>query len=549
MSTKETFQKSKIRKANPIFSPLRSVVETAMYGNNVKEITSVKQAYELALNSAVTIVTDLLVKYPEKLGLPDEAKVLVENGGAIVGRTAVARRIVGNDKEEDTKLAAIAREAVYQGSFKHRYKASAYVGLDKEFMVKAHLSVPEGQENNLYSWLLNFQMTNKVYNHMYSESRKIEAGDIYIYSDPYWKNPDYPLGLAYFDTDHNTAIILGLNYFGELKKATLTLAWATAHKIGFASCHGGQKKFELPDHTNYVSAFFGLSGSGKSTLTHAKHNDKYPIEVLHDDAFIISLEDGSSIALEPSYFDKTQDYPSDHKEVDYFVTVQNVAVTLDNSNNKVLLTEDVRNGNGRTVKSRYATPNRVDRFEEPINAIYWIMKDDSLPPVIKVNDPVLAASFGATLATKRSSAERLKEGVDMNKLVIVPYANPFRVYPLAEDYEQFKYLFEVNKIDCYIINTGFFLDKKITPAITLGSIEAIVDGTANFESFGNIDQMEYMKIKGFEPDFKDEGYKKLVRERLQMRVDHVTEKNAEGGLDVLPEEALVAIKNIIKEDN
>lgn len=548
MSTKETFQKSEIRKANLIFSPLRSIVETAMYGNNVKEVTSIKQAYELALNSAVTIVTDLSVKYPEKLGLPDGAKVLVENGGAIVGRTAVARRIVGNDKEEDTKLAAIAREAVYQGSFKHRYKASAYVGLDKEFMVKAHLSVPEGQENNLYSWLLNFQITNKVYNDMYSESRKIEAGDIYIYSDPYWKNPDYPLGLAYFDTDHNTAIILGLNYFGELKKATLTLAWATAHKIGFASCHGGQKKFELPDHTNYVSAFFGLSGSGKSTLTHAKHNDKYPIEVLHDDAFIISLKDGSSIALEPSYFDKTQDYPSDHEEVDYFVTVQNVAVTLDNLNNKVLLTEDVRNGNGRTVKSRYATPNRVDRFEEPINAIYWIMKDDSLPPVVKVTNPVLAASFGATLATKRSSAERLKEGVDMNKLVIVPYANPFRVYPLVEDYEQFKHLFEVNGIDCYVINTGFFLDKKITPAITLGSIEAIVDGTANFESFGNIDQMEYMKIDDFEPDFKDESYTKLVRERLQMRVNHVTEKNAEGGLDVLPEEAIMAIKNLIKED-
>lgn len=61
-----------------------------------------------------------------------------------------------------------------------------------------------------------------------------------------------------------------------------------------------------------MSPFFGLSGSGKSTLTHAKHEGKYAVEVLHDDAFIISLENGSSIALEPAYFDKTQDYPSDH---------------------------------------------------------------------------------------------------------------------------------------------------------------------------------------------------------------------------------------------
>lgn len=545
MSTKETFQKSEIRKDNPIFSPLRAVIETSMYGNNVNKVTSVAEAYELALKAPVTIVTDLPVKYPEKLDLPKDTKVLVENGGSVVGRTAAARRIVGNNQEEDAKLAAIVRDAIYQGSLKKRYKTAAYVGLDSEFMVKAHLSVPEGQENNLYSWLLNFQVTNDFYDKMYAASRKINAGDIFIYSDPTWHHPDYPMGLAYFDTDHNAAIILGMNYFGELKKATLTLAWATAHRMGYASCHGGQKKFTLADGSNYVSAFFGLSGSGKSTLTHAKHNQKYQIEVLHDDAFIISLSDGSSIALEPAYFDKTQDYPSDHEEVDYFVTVQNVAVTLDEAGNKVLLTEDLRNGNGRTVKSRYSTPNRVDLFDEPIDAIYWIMKDESLPPVIKVEDPVLAASFGATLATKRSSAERLKEGVDMNKLVIVPYANPFRVYPLAEDYQQFKQLFEEQKIECYILNTGFFLDKKITPEVTLNSIESIVDGTAEFESFGGIEQMSYLKVAGYEPDFTDEAYKQLVFDRIQMRIEHIQEKNEAGGMDVLPNEALEAMKKVV----
>ncbi|WP_192988127.1 phosphoenolpyruvate carboxykinase (ATP) [Carnobacterium mobile] len=545
MSTKETFQKSEIRKDNPIFSPLRAVIETSMYGNNVNKVTSVAEAYELALKAPVTIVTDLPVKYPEKLDLPKDTKVLVENGGSVVGRTAAARRIVGNNQEEDAKLAAIVRDAIYQGSLKKRYRTAAYVGLDSEFMVKAHLSVPEGQENNLYSWLLNFQVTNDFYDKMYAASRKINAGDIFIYSDPTWHHPDYPMGLAYFDTDHNAAIILGMNYFGELKKATLTLAWATAHRMGYASCHGGQKKFTLADGSNYVSAFFGLSGSGKSTLTHAKHNQKYQIEVLHDDAFIISLSDGSSIALEPAYFDKTQDYPSDHEEVDYFVTVQNVAVTLDEAGNKVLLTEDLRNGNGRTVKSRYSTPNRVDRFDEPIDAIYWIMKDESLPPVIKVEDPVLAASFGATLATKRSSAERLKEGVDMNKLVIVPYANPFRVYPLAEDYQQFKQLFEEQKIECYILNTGFFLDKKITPEVTLNSIESIVDGTAEFESFGGIEQMSYLKVAGYEPDFTDEAYKQLVFDRIQMRIEHIQEKNEAGGMDVLPNEALEAMKKVV----
>lgn len=118
-------------------------------------------------------------------------------------------------------------------------------------------------------------------------------------------------------------------------------------------------------------------------MIHVKHNGKYDIKVLLDDAFIISEKDGSSIALEPSYFDKTNDYPTGHPEQDFFVTVQNCGVTLDDNGRKKLMTEDIRNGNGRTVKSRFATPNRVDHIEEPINAIFWIMKDDSLPPLIK----------------------------------------------------------------------------------------------------------------------------------------------------------------------
>ncbi|MGY0401540.1 phosphoenolpyruvate carboxykinase (ATP) [Carnobacterium jeotgali] len=545
MATKSTFSKSEIRKDNPIFSSFRSVVETSMYGNNTTEIKTTEEAYLLAKDSMHTIVTDLIVKHPEKLGLPYGANVLVENGGAVVGRTAAAKRILGENLEEDAKLAPIIREAIYQGENKMRYKATAYVGLDPDFMVKAHLSVPVGQENNLYSWLLNFQICNEVYDELYVQSRAINEGDILIYQNPEWHHPDYPMGLAYFDSKHNAAIILGMNYFGELKKATLTLAWGTAHRLGYVACHGGQKKFTLTNGKNYVSAFFGLSGSGKSTLTHAKHENKYAVEVLHDDAFIVSLEDGSSIALEPAYFDKTQDYPSNHPEIDYFVTVQNVAVTLDENGDKVLLTEDLRNGNGRTIKSRYSTSNRVDKFNEPIDAIYWIMKDESLPPVIKVTDPVLAATFGATLATKRSTAERLKKGIDINKLVIEPYANPFRIYPLKEDYNHFKALFTNQSIDCYILNTGYFLDKKVTAAVTLSSIESIVEGRAEFRSFGTGNELSYLVVEDYEFDFNNPEYRKLVQERLQMRVAYIQEQNKTNKMNLLPEEALEAMQSLL----
>ena len=98
-----------------------------------------------------------------------------------------------------------------------------------------------------------------------------------FFADPDWSHPDYPLGLAFFDPLHNCAAILGMRYFGELKKGTLTLAWTIANRNGYASCHGGQKRYNLGNGKSFVAGVFGLSGSGKSTITHAKHGGKYDI--------------------------------------------------------------------------------------------------------------------------------------------------------------------------------------------------------------------------------------------------------------------------------
>ena len=60
-------------------------------------------------------------------------------------------------------------------------------------MCKAHLLIPEDQENSMYSWL------------------------------------------TFFDPDNNSAAILGMIYFGEHKKGTLTLAWGIANRFGYAA--------------------------------------------------------------------------------------------------------------------------------------------------------------------------------------------------------------------------------------------------------------------------------------------------------------------------
>ncbi len=549
MSTRERFETTEINGRNRLFSTTKTIIETAFYGNNVQAVTDLKMAYELAKKSPKTIVTDQPIKHTSELGLPKNAVMLVDNHGRVVGRTAAARQILGRPGVDNAELEAVLREAVYQGEARQFYQAQAIVGLDEEFMLKAHLMVPQGYELNLLSYLLNFQILNAEYAKRYATSKPYSEDDIYLYCDPEWHDPQYPDGLALFDPEHNVAAILGLRYFGELKKATLTLAWATAHRNGYTACHGGEKTFHFKDKQDKVFAFYGLSGSGKSTLTHAKHAGKFDdITILHDDAFIIDRKNGSSIALEPAYFDKTSDYLPGSKEMEYFTTVMNVGVTQDMQGKKTLVTDDLRNGNGRTIKSRYSAKNRVDREQAPLDSIFWIMKDDSLPPVVKLSDPVIAATFGLTLATKRSTAENVI-GESRDKLVIEPFANPFRVYPLTEDYHDFKELFEKQQANCYIINTDSYNGKNIDKDTTLGILEAIANETSEWTKFGALPQMSYLSIPGYEVDLNDATYAKKLRQRLQDRLVWVNNYTKTHPKEELPVEITTKLEELITKLN
>ena len=537
MSTKAYYPLNEIGAGKVGFSKTRSIIEAAFYGNNVVKVNTLKEAYNLAKNSPGTIVTDMPVYRGEEFGLDSDARVLLFNDGAITGRYATARRIAGEPGVDCDALDKVVMDAVYTARFKKLYHATVYAGLDPEFMVKCHLLIPEGEENILYNWMLNFQYMSDDYVKMYKASKPVGDGkeaDIYIFSDPQWIPNEAPgvsldclsdpakKTLCYFNTETNCACILGMRYFGEHKKGTLTMVWAIANRNGYASCHGGQKEYLLPDGSKYVASVYGLSGSGKSTLTHAKHGGKYEIKVLHDDAFIINTDTCSSIAIEPTYFDKTADYPTGCADNKFLLTAQNCSATMDEDGKIQLVTEDIRNDNGRAIKSKLWSPNRVDKINAPVNAIFWIMKDPTIPPVVKLKDP--------------------------NKLVVVPYANPFRTYPLANDYEKFKKLVEEKHVDCYIVNTGDFMGKKVQKEDTLGILEAIVEKRADFHQWGPFSDIEIMDWEGFVPDMQDKNYTDQLKARMNDRVDEIkafaTEKE---GYDKLPDDALAAIQKVVDE--
>lgn len=92
------------------------------------------------------------------------------------------------------------------------------------------------------------------------------------------------------------------------------------------------------------------------------------------------------------------------------------------------------------------------------------------------------------------------------------------------------------------------MGKKVKPADTLGILETIVEGKADFKKWGPFSDIEIMDWEGFTPDLNDADYKAQLKNAMLNRVNAVegfmTKKE---GYDALPAEAMDALKKIVDE--
>ena len=124
MATKQFYERSEVKKGT-YFSNIKAIVETPFYGNNVYPVQTPSEAYKLAEESPGTIVTDMPIYKPEAVGLPEGATALIFNDGAVQGRCAAARRVIGEPGVDAEELGKVVRDAVYDTRFKTMLKADA----------------------------------------------------------------------------------------------------------------------------------------------------------------------------------------------------------------------------------------------------------------------------------------------------------------------------------------------------------------------------------------------------------------------------------------
>lgn len=538
-------------------SRIRALAETLFNHRNAAEepkVLTASEAYELSTQMPNVTVTDLPMYEGaiKRLGLGKDARVLSDNHGATVGRSAKARVFYNRvDKEERNKIETMLREAIYELQTSYELViAEGVVGTHPDMMIKARIICPVEDVMNVFNWYANFQPLHAVPE--YENSRELDVPDVLFVAYPDWRSDDprWATGAVVVDEKHFTIFNLGLRYFGERKKGTLTMAWTAGMKLGAVSAHAGIKEAdftgvpELAHRGKQAIAFYGLSGSGKSAHTNSLDNagtlpKGTKLVIAHDDAFQIDYENQACYVWEPSLFDKTDARELDHPDWKYCITTQNT-LTADVDGKILPYGRDARNNNGRAILARELLGQTTDKIGFP-NAIGWIMKDTTLPPIVRIKDQDLAVAMGATLMTKRTAAENVS-AAEMKKLVFEPFANPFRVYELYRDCQGYTEVFK-SGAECYVWcggGVGFWKSSDtdqhklpLTTSLTLQT--AVLTGALEWEDWDLVPGAQLPTRESVEkilPGYYDtynpanvenrEEYLETLRDRFQQRIDFLS---------------------------
>lgn len=509
-------------------SPLRLTALFALTGNN-RLISDPQTLYDLSLDMGNVIALGRPMRNPENFGLKEGTKQIIWNHRNPVGRTAMARKFWHDaDAEEQKQLGTLAREAVIGLQKTGSIATRAYAGLDEEFSLGLHFIGNRNYPIAALSLLFNFQgFFTEAHDAFYRSSRPINEPDLLMVYDPDWEHPEFQNGLVIIDRESKTIFVLGLPYFGEIKKGFLTLIWHAA--IHERVPDTNIRRF-LPFHGSIcvlngkTVVIIALSGSGKSSLS------KNAESIAHDDAFVVSMVTGRVIVLEPTFFNKTDGDAMGDETTQRGLIFYNMGV-IETEHGFDVVPGDRLVANGRVIQER--PDNAVNGYDR-VDIVSLVMKDDTLPPISLINNPALFVAFGACLMTKRSLAEALKSIKEQFALVIEPFAQPFRSWRLNTECRMFQLFLELFKPVTVIMNTGDFMGTDIPLALSRDAIlPALTGGSLQFAPWRIVPgKMVSLVKKGelgggydrnFTPNTRDAEYVSRFVSRMQKRIDFLTE--------------------------
>lgn len=332
--------------------------------------------------------------------------------------------------------------------------------------------------------------------------------------------PEWPKKAIYVDPKENVNLILGTDYYGELKMSALRLAMNYARDKGAGlGVHAGGKVFKFKKEGKCIekgALIFGLSGTGKTTITVSDHGISPPDEVsVRQDDIMILFRDGYAAGTEMNLYPKTDSINTlpelIHAAIHRDSILENVSVKM----GKVDFDDTSFNPNGRAIALRNQIKTVDDRVDiKKIDFLFFLTRRNDLPVAGRLKCKEQAVAYfmlGESVMTSAGTTNKELVG----KAIRVPGFDPFIIEPKwLSGIRLLEILEQAGNITAYVINTGHVGQRKIPPSVTKAVVLSIVKGECSWEfseelrydmlkSASNVDLTEFDPKTQFGDNYKE----------------------------------------------
>jgi phosphoenolpyruvate carboxykinase (ATP) len=295
--------------------------------------------------------------------------------------------------------------------------------------------------------------------------RETGGPDLYLIDLPEWHENKRQI-LVFPEVQ--VTIVLGSDYYGEVKKGFLRMGMYCAKRQGMLGLHAGTKTVRAMRKDgvcNIGMVLFGLTATGKTTHTchdHGLTGEGEVVRVLQDDVVFLCM-DGHALGTEMGFYIKTDGLDPQHQPLLYEAAkmpgaiLENVAV---DHLGTVRFQDLTLTGNGRGIVHRDSlgrfTPKIIDlpslKDMDRLFMIFITRRNTILPIISKLDAAQAAGAFMLGESVESSGGDPRRAG----ESVRVVGTNPFIIGSETEEGNWFHEFLQRNgdRVECYLLNTG-----------------------------------------------------------------------------------------------
>jgi len=269
--------------------------------------------------------------------------------------------------------------------------------------------------------------------------------------------------------DEGITLVLGSDYYGEVKKGFLRMGMYHAKKRGMLGLHAGCKMIHARTREGEIRKLgmilFGLTATGKTTHSchhHGLIDEGEEVKIIQDDVVFLS-QDGSTLGTERGLYIKTDGLLPETQPLLYDAARQRDTIlenVMIDFRGRVYFQDVTLTGNGRGIIQRddlreYKSEslNLPPLREMDALAIAFITRRNTVLPIASKLNPAQAAGafmLGESVESTGGDPRRAGESVR------VVGTNPFIIGSEEEEGNWFYDFLRRNedKVECYQLNTG-----------------------------------------------------------------------------------------------